>query len=257
MVSFSGHILPVAVTVLIWFFATGLIAWLDNRDRRTFPRSLVLGGASGIIGLVVILLALDSVSVLGVYAAFVGALMVWAWHEIGFLTGASAGPRREACPEGARGWERFSHASMTVIYHEIGLAVTAVLLLSLSWGAPNQIGAMVFALMFIMRLSTKLNLFAGVPNKQTDILPDHLRYLTSYYGKRRLHPLMLASLAAIAALAVWLGHSALTTSAGTPAMVGASLLFALSVLGALEHLFLALPFRDGALWGWALPGARS
>ena len=31
---------------------------------------------------------------------------------------------------------------------------------------------------------------------------------------------------------------------------------ALAALGAIEHLFLALPFRDGALWGWALPNTR-
>jgi hypothetical protein len=34
-------------------------------------------------------------------------------------------------------------------------------------------------------------------------------------------------------------------------MVGASLLTTLALLGVLEHLFLALPFRDGMLWGWA------
>ena len=36
-------------------------------------------------------------------------------------------------------------------------------------------------------------------------------------------------------------------------MVGASLLTTLTLLGVLEHLFLALPFRDGMLWGWAMP----
>ncbi|MBX9883425.1 MAG: DUF3623 domain-containing protein, partial [Novosphingobium sp.] len=35
--------------------------------------------------------------------------------------------------------------------------------------------------------------------------------------------------------------------------VSASLLASLAALGAVEHLFFALPFRDGALWGWALP----
>ncbi len=257
MVSFSGHILPVVFTVMVWFFATGLIAWLDNRNRETFPRSLMIGGVMGIGGLVMILFAAQSVSAWAVYVAFAGALMVWAWHEIGFLTGATAGPRREACPPDARGWARFTHASMAVIYHEIGLAVTAVLLVSLCWMMPNQIGAMVFMLMFVLRLSTKLNLFVGVPNKQTDILPGHLRYLTSYYGPQRLHPLMIASFTAAAALSAWLGHTAYNAAPGSPEMIGASLLFALSVLGAAEHLFLALPFRDGALWGWALPGHRS
>ena len=50
-----------------------------------------------------------------------------------------------------------------------------------------------------------------------------------------------------------LGALALAAPVGSAAMVGASLLFTLSLLGVLEHLFLALPFRDGMLWGWALP----
>lgn len=256
MVSWSGHILPVAFTVVIWFFATGLIAWLDNRDQTTFARSLMLAGIGGIAGLVAILVAAHSVSIIGVYAGFAGALLVWSWHEIGFLTGATAGPRREACPPDTRGWARFSQATMAVIYHEIGLAVTAVLLIALSWNAANQIGAMVFALFYVLRLSTKLNLFVGVPNSHTDILPAHLRYLTSYYGPQRFHLLMLASLIGTALLAGWLGMLAFAAPAGSPQMVGASLLCALAVLGAAEHLFLALPFRDGALWGWALSGRR-
>ena len=39
-------------------------------------------------------------------------------------------------------------------------------------------------------------------------------------------------------------------------MVGASLLFTLSLLGVIEHLLLSLPFRDGMLWGWALPQSK-
>ena len=61
MVSFSGHILPVSFTVMVWFFATGLIAWLDNLERATFPRSLMLAGLGGIAGLVTILIASHSV----------------------------------------------------------------------------------------------------------------------------------------------------------------------------------------------------
>ena len=94
MVSWSGHVVPFIVTVAVWFVATGLVAWADNRERATFSRSLAIGGAGGILGLIVILVASQSVSVPGVYVAFIGALMVWGWHEIGFLTGASAGPRR-------------------------------------------------------------------------------------------------------------------------------------------------------------------
>ena len=44
---------------------------------------------------------------------------------------------------------------------------------------------------------------------------------------------------------------------GSAEMVGASLLTTLSLLGVLEHLFLALPFRDGMLWGWAFPQRKA
>ena len=57
MVSWQGHILPVLVTVAIWFLATGLIAWLDNRQRATFPRSLMLGAGIGLAGLAAIFAA--------------------------------------------------------------------------------------------------------------------------------------------------------------------------------------------------------
>ncbi len=253
MVSWSGHIVPFIVTVAIWFIATGLIAWADNRERATFRKSVVIGGVGGVIGLIAILIAAQSVSVGAVYVSFAGALLVWAWHEIGFLTGAAAGPRREAAAPGVRGFERFTQASATVIHHELALALTALLLIALSWNAPNQIGATVFVLMFGLRLASKINLFVGVPNTSTEMLPDHLAYLKSYFGRNRMTLLLAGSVVAIIALAGWFASLAMAAPAGSAEMVGASLLTALCLLGALEHIFLALPFRDGLLWGWALP----
>ncbi|MEL6530075.1 MAG: putative photosynthetic complex assembly protein PuhE [Pseudomonadota bacterium] len=252
MVSWSGHIVPFIVTVAIWFVATGLIAWADNRDSRTFLKSLIIGGAGGIAGLIAILAASYSVTVGAVYIAFAGALLVWAWHEIGFLTGAAAGPRRTPCPPEAKGLDRFAQASATVMHHEVALALTALMLISLSWNAPNQIGATVFVLMFGLRLSSKINLFVGVPNSTTEMLPPHLDYLKSYFGRNRFTPLLGVSIMAILGVAGWFASLAMAAPTGSAEMVGASLLFALSLLGALEHVFLALPFRDGMLWGWAL-----
>ena len=251
MVSWSGHIVPFIVTVMIWFVATGLIAWADNRERSTFRKSLIVGGAGGLAGLITILIASWSVSQVAVYAAFGGALLVWAWHEIGFLTGAAAGPRRQAAEPGVRGFERFTQASATVIHHEVALALTALMLISLSWNAPNQIGATVFVVMFALRLSSKINLFVGVPNTSTEMLPVHLGYLKSYFGRNRMTVLLAASILAILSVAAWFASLAIAAPAGSAEMVGASLITALCLLGALEHIFLALPFRDGMLWGWA------
>lgn len=96
MVSWSGHIVPFIVTVAIWFVATGLIAWADNRERATFSRSLAVGSMAGIAGLVLILLASLTAEVWAVYLAFVGALMVWAG------TSSASSPARRQARDGAR-----------------------------------------------------------------------------------------------------------------------------------------------------------
>ncbi|MCL9999031.1 MAG: putative photosynthetic complex assembly protein PuhE [Erythrobacter sp.] len=255
--SWSGHVVPFMVTVAIWFVATGLIAWADNRERATFSTSLLVGSVAGIAGLLVILISSLSAQVWAVYLSFIGALMVWGWHELSFLTGASAGPRRGPADPALTGVARFRQAAATVMHHEVALAVTALLLISLSWNAPNQIGATVFVLMFGMRLISKINLFVGVPNSTSEMLPDQLAYLKTYFGPSRMTLLLVASLAGIAAATAWFAQVALAAPVGSAEMVGASLLTTLALLGVLEHLFLALPFRDGMLWGWAYPQRKA
>ena len=255
--SWNGHVVPFMVTVAIWFVATGLIAWADNRERATFSTSLLIGSVAGIAGLLVILISSLSAQVWAVYLSFIGALMVWGWHELSFLTGASAGPRRGPADTALTGVARFRQAAATVMHHEVALAVTALLLISLSWNAPNQIGATVFVLMFAMRLISKINLFIGVPNSSSEMLPDQLAYLKTYFGPSRMTLLLGLSLAAIAAATAWFAQVALAAPVGSAEMVGASLLTTLALLGVLEHLFLALPFRDGMLWGWAYPQRKA
>ncbi len=249
--------MPFIVTVAIWFVATGLIAWADNRERTTFSRSLIVGSVAGIAGLIVILAASLSTEVWAVYLGFVGALMVWGWHELSFLTGASAGPRRGLADPGLTGVARFRQAAATVMHHEVALAVTALLLISLSWDVPNQIGATVFVLMFAMRLISKINLFVGVPNSSSEMLPEQLAYLKSYFGPSRVTRLLIMSIAVLTGVTIWFAALALAAPVGSAEMVGASLLTTLALLGVLEHLFLALPFRDGMLWGWAYPQRKA
>ncbi len=252
MVSLAEHLLPASAVLVLWFAGTALIVWAANRPRETYRRSLAIGGVAGAAGLLVVALAGHSNTTAAVYLSFCGALAVWGWQELAFLTGAVGGPRRGDAEPGAAGWRRFTQATATVIHHEIALAATLALLLLVTWGAPNQTGAATFALLFGLRLSAKLNLFAGVPNFSHELLPAQLRYLTSYFGPSRFGPWLLVSLVATVALAAWLGARAAAAPAGADT-AAAGLLFALAALGALEHFFLALPLRDGALWRWALP----
>ena len=251
MVTGTDLALPFMVVVVLWFVSTGLVAMINHRLRQSFGRALVIAGICAALGLSLLVLTSQSDAVWATYVSFVGGLLIWSWHEISFLTGAVAGSHRDACPPEAKGWQRFSLATMALIHHEIALAMTAGLLLSLGAVTANPTGAYTFALLLIFRLSSKLNIYWGVPNMSDELLPLHLAYLKSYFGPKRLAPMLVISIVVIVSLG---GYFALAATAATQAneAVQASLLCCLCLLAALEHLFLAIPFRDSALWGWAL-----
>lgn len=251
MVSFTDLGIAFIVVVALWFISTGLVATLNHRLRQSFGRSLIIAGGCAIGGLIMLVLSSSSSSVWAVYTSFVGGLLIWSWHEISFLTGAVAGSHRDPCPENATGWERFSLATMALIHHEIALAMTAGLLLSLAWFTTNATGALTFSLLLVFRLSSKLNIYRGVPNMSDELLPQHLDYLKSYFGPKRLRPMLIITIGAILAIAGYFGYAAFTATASSE-IVEAALLCCLCLLAALEHFFFTIPFRDSALWQWAL-----
>jgi putative photosynthetic complex assembly protein 2 len=251
MVTGTSLALPFMVVIVLWFVSTGLVAMINHRLRQSFGRAVIIAGICASLGLALLVLTSHSTAVWAAYVSFVGGLLIWSWHEISFLTGAVAGSHREVCPPDARGWQRFSLATMALIHHEIALAMTAALLLSLSAVTTNPTGAYTFALLLIFRLSSKLNIYWGVPNMSDELLPLHLAYLKSYFGPKRLQPMLVLSTSAIVGLGAYFANAAFNANQPNEA-VQASLLCCLCMLAALEHLFLAIPFRDSALWNWAL-----
>jgi putative photosynthetic complex assembly protein 2 len=249
----SAHIWPFVFVAVVWFFSTGAIIWLDNKPRETFGVSLFGATIVTAVASLGVLASADDTSIWGAYTAFASATIIWGWHEMAFLMGFVSGPNRDAERPGLKGWERFQSAAATLIHHEIALASTVVLLFAFTWGQPNQLAAHVFALLFVMRLSTKLNIFLGVANLSADIMPAHIAYLKTYFRKAAFNPLFPFSLAA----SIWLGYELLTRALAAPddsgAMAANMMLFALVALATLEHLFLMLPLRDSALWAWASP----
>lgn len=250
--SLAEHGLPLVAVLALWFGSTGLVLWLDGRTADTFGRSLAWAGAGAVGGAVLLALTVDRTDILSAYAGLAAALAIWGWHELSFLLGIVAGPNRAPCPPHLRGWARFRAAAATLIHHECALALTAALLLALAWGHANPTGAAIFALLFALRLSTKLNIFLGVPAFADELLPSHLDYLRSYCVKAPTNPLFPLSLLGSAAAAAWFARAAVTAEDGAAA--GATMLFAFAALGVAEHLFLVVPFREAALWRWAKPG---
>ncbi|MBB5746075.1 putative photosynthetic complex assembly protein PuhE [Brevundimonas variabilis] len=251
-VSTSQIAVALATSLLLWWFSTGAILWLVRLPRAAAGWTLGVSSVVALLALIGLVLSARDTSVMGAYGAFGFALTVWGWHELGFLMGKVTGPRRTPCPPTATGWTRFRVSAETVIHHEIALALTAVLVVALAWGQPNQTGTLTFVLLLGMRLSTKLNIYLGVRNPPITFLPTNLTYLQTYFRRARFNALFPLSLALSVIAAILLRHVA--TDAGTPPgeAIGASLMLALTLLGLLEHAFLMTPSPDRTLWGWAL-----
>ncbi len=245
-----GWLIPAGFVLAAWFIATGVVIALDRLPAWTFRYSLAAAGALAIAALWLARDVAGDPSPHAAYLSFAAAFAVWGWHEMSFLMGVVTGPRREPMPAGARGWVRFRAAAATLIWHELAMAVTAVIMLALTWGKPNQVAAATFAVLFVMRVSAKLNIFLGVPNLTVDFLPVQLHYLKSYFRVAVFNPLFPVSVAVGSLGTLLLAEAAAVTSPG--AAVGCAMLAMLTGLGTLEHWFLVMPWKDAALWRWAM-----
>jgi len=242
---------PLLFALLMWFIGTAAVVWLDSRPVRTFATSFRLSGIVMLVATYVVWLMADDTSWSGAYVGFGAAILIWGWHEMGFLMGFVAGPNKAPCPPDAVGWHRFKLATATVIHHEIAIAANLLVLVAITWGQPNQSAPLTFALLFGLRLSAKFNLFLGVPNLSDEIFPAHLAYLKSYFGKKAINWLFPFAVIANAGVATWAWLAAESLPTNSGASVTATLLAGLAALGVVEHLFLVLPLRDAKMWTWA------
>jgi len=243
---------PVLFTLFIWWFSTGLILFLDRLPVHTFRWSLLGASVLAAIACGALVQYRNDTSVAGAYATFTAAIAVWAWHECAFLMGFLTGPRTESCPSSCTGWRRFSFATQVIMHHELALLATAGVVVTLTAGGANQVGVWTFMALWIMRLSTKINLYLGVPNIGMEFLPDHLRYIGTYFAKRPMNlffPLSV-TLATISVTMVLVRLSATDISAFETA--GLSFIATLLALAVLEHWFLVAPLPIAALWSWSL-----
>ena len=241
----------------VWWASTGVVLKLVWLDRRTFRSSVAALGALAVASLGGIVWSCRLETTRAAYVAFGCALAVWAFHELTFLLGMVTGPRTLPCPPEARGWRRFVLATQVVIHHEIALAVTLVAVVALTWKQPNQVATQTFLVLWVMRLSAKLNVFLGVRNLTEQFVPDHLRYLIGYFRRARLNPLMPISVIAGSLVALRLVGSALAEDASPFGVASRALVATLLGLAVLEHIFLAIPLPDALLWRWAIRTKRA
>ena len=243
--------LPALYALFLWWFSTGIVLYLDGLPRRTFRWSLLGASALKLMALYGLTISAGDTSTTGAYIGFTCGLLIWGWQEMSYYTGFITGPSKQPCPNGCTGWRRFSLALRTSLYHELAIIAVGVLLLALTWGAPNQVGVWTYMILWWMRWSAKLNVFFGVRNLNEDWLPEHLKFLSSFFRRKPMNLFFPLSVTVATVIAAWLMQSALSASSAFEA-TGLTFLTVLLGLAILEHWFLVLPLPLDALWNWSL-----
>ncbi len=248
--------IPLLFALLLWWASTGAILYLDGLGQGTFVRSMIGMSALTVLALLALWFTREATGAAGAYIAFTAALVVWGWNEMAFLMGFLTGPRREPCPPDAAGLRRFALAAATLIHHELAILASAGAIALVTWGGANQFGLATFGVLWVMRLSTKLNIFLGAPNVPEEFLPAHLYYLKSYFRKRAMNGFFPLAVTAATLATARLAHLAYAPGATALESAGFMLLTTLMALAVLEHWLLYIPFKASTLWGWGLKSHR-
>lgn len=250
--SLLGLALPVLFAVFVWWFSTGIVLLLDGLPRTTFRWSHLISTALAVGAFLGLAHTATQTTVTGAYCAFTCALLVWGWHELSFLTGWVTGPRQRGADRGARGRVRFVQAVGAILWHELAILGSGALIAAITWGAPNHVGLATFAVLWVMRISAKLNVFLGVRNLSIELLPPHLAYLASYFRRRAMNLLFPVSITASTVVAAWMVNDAIDARGSGAYATGQLLVATLLVLAIVEHWLMVLPLQATALWRWAM-----
>ncbi len=245
-------LLAALFTVFVWWFSTGVILYLNGMPRATHKWTM-LGATVVLVAALVALRSTANVTqVWAAYCAFTSAVLVWAWQEIGFLLGYVTGSRKTECPQGARGWKRFGFAAEAVLYHELALIVLAAMIWAVTLDGANQIGLWTYLVLWAMRQSAKLNVYLGVRNLNEEFLPQHLKYMQSYFVRKPMNAFLPVSVLVSLLFVIPLWQAVHAAGQGSFDAVGLTLVATLFSLAILEHLFLVIPLPFEALWKWGL-----
>jgi putative photosynthetic complex assembly protein 2 len=244
--------LPLLLAIFVWWLSTGVILYLDGLGRRSFRWSMMGASALSAVALWGLYVTSTWETPSAAYIAFLCALMIWGWNEMAFLMGYLSGPRRIPADPAAVGFKRFSQASQTIIEHELAIVASGILIGLLTWGGTNQFGLWTFAILWIMRLSTKINIFLGAPNIPDEFLPAHFKYLSTYFRRRAMNGFFPFAITGATLFTAFLVHMAFSAQASSFERVGYMLLTTLMALAVLEHWLLYVPISATKLWSWGL-----
>jgi putative photosynthetic complex assembly protein 2 len=252
MSTIAPYALTVLTTLFVWWFSTGIIVYLDGLTKRTYPWSFGAMTALAAGAYAALVWSAGDATATGATIAFASAILIWGWNEMGFLMGFITGPRPEACPPKVSEAGRFWYATMALLYHEVAIVASLLLIALVTAGEPNQFGLWTFMVLWVLRLSAKFNLFLGVPNRTEEFLPEGLAFLKSYFRHASMNPLLPISITAGTIGCMLLVQRVGSFDAGSFEGTGYTFLATLLALAILEHWLMIVPIPAAALWGWGL-----
>lgn len=250
-------LMPIAVVVLLWWVSTGAVLWLARgMDSQMYPR-LILATILCALGFAGVVIASAHSEVWSVYLAFVSTLAIWGWIEFTFLAGLITGSDSTPCPPNISEGRRFAMAFKIICHHEYTLAAVLVIMAILDSNTGSGMAFKTFALLWIMRLGTKISIFSGVPGISVEMIPDRLSYMKSYFRLDRVSSAFWVS-AAGCTLFFLAGLYALSdVNYNDVTRTEVIILTTLVGLALLEHAFMVLPIQDSKLWHWAMGGKQA
>jgi putative photosynthetic complex assembly protein 2 len=228
---------------------------LNGLPKRFFRAIFVVSIAVLLLAFWGLEISSEQATLAGAYCSFTCAIVIWGWQELAFLLGYITGSRRSDCPAGLSGMRRAWYAFQTINYHELTLLGLGIVIFLMNYDAVNQTGLWTYVILWGMRQSTKINIFLGVLNFNEAFLPQHLKYLITYFKRRAMNLLMPFSilLSVIFLIPIW-SHA--TSESSAYEITSSALLGTLIALGLLEHLFLIMPFPSELLWKWGYKNHR-
>ena len=117
---------------------------------------------------------------------------------------------------------------------------------------PNKTALWTYCILWAMRTSAKLNLFLGARNLSEEFLPDHMRYLASYFRKANINFLFPFVVTIGTGVVVLLAELATAATASEFTRTSNLILATLLALAILEHWLMMLPLPAERLWSWGL-----
>ena len=248
----ASYVVPPIFAAFIWWFSTGAVLLLVGRSGPSeWPRIVSAVGlcAAALFGLA---LTANDTGVAASYTAFTCTILLWGAQEIAFLAGWLTGPRAQPCPPGATGRRRLGFALQAILYHELMLLACGAAMVALTWSGVNHVGLWTFSTLWVLRQSSKINLFLGVPVTNDELMPEAVRFLKTYFARKSVGAFYPVSVTAATAVLVIMIQRIVEVAVTPFEVVSLTLVSTLFALGVLEHWFMLLPLPAITLWGWGM-----